>query len=293
MKTVGGICTFVLFLTFTGLSATGADNVDLKELLSGKRVPLSLELKDLDGTWSRVGLAVQADSTLLSFYARLAGGGSGATTYYTKGETVILAGDTYLLAYRPQTKNLDMAAVLRGGGTPPSPEKLTPSTVLALSLVQLRTVGTIADIRPFNLEQEMSEQESVRSVFDEANDRAFGTRSLNNLKQIGVGVAMYSDDNNQKLPPMDNPQDFRKTLLLGKYISSEKVFVHPKTGEPYMPNAALSGKDWGGPNADKTAVVYETKPAADGTRGVLFLDGHVSRVTESDWRQLKVYSSIP
>jgi prepilin-type processing-associated H-X9-DG protein len=78
-----------------------------------------------------------------------------------------------------------------------------------------------------------------------------------------------------------------------KNIPSERVFVHPKTGEPYQPNPSLSGKQWQGPNASDAAAVYEAKPAEDGTRAVLFGDGHVERVTEARWLELKKTSNIP
>lgn len=266
MKTIRRICTVTLLMALTGVSATFGDGVDLKDFLSGKHAPLSLRLKDLDDTWCRFGLGAQSDSgALLMLYARLMGGASGAAAYYTKGETVMIAGETYVLAYRQQAKSVDATALLRSG-TPPSPEKLTPDTVLALALIQLRTAGSLTDIRRFNLEQEISDQESVRTVIEDSREKALNANSLNNLRQIGLGLAMYADENKQKLPPMSDPQDLRKAL--GKYISSEKVYVHPRTGEEYVPNASLSGKDWQGPDADKAVVVYEAKTAEDGTRGV-------------------------
>jgi prepilin-type processing-associated H-X9-DG protein len=40
-------------------------------------------------------------------------------------------------------------------------------------------------------------------------------------------------------------------------------------------------------------VFYEPNPAADGTRGVVYLDGHVSRVKAEDWARVKKQSKIP
>jgi prepilin-type processing-associated H-X9-DG protein len=39
--------------------------------------------------------------------------------------------------------------------------------------------------------------------------------------------------------------------------------------------------------------VYEAEPSSDGTRAVLFGDGHVERVNESKWLELKKSSNIP
>jgi len=294
MKATRQLCIAALLTGLITTPLTRGENADLKELLAGNRVPLNQKLKDLDATWRRVGVTGQSDSgALLMFYARLVGGAA-STTYYTKGETVTIAGETYLLAYRPQTKDPDMMALMRGG-TPPPPEPFTPDTPLALSLVQLRTAGSLTDIRPFNLEQEIAAQEraqeEVRSAIEGPREKAVNTQSLNNLKQIGLGLAMFADDNNEKLPDLSDPASLKKALA--KYISNDKVFMHPRTGEPYSPNPALSGKSRQEFNTAETVVVYEAKPSDDGTRGVLFSDGHVERVTDAKWQDLKRSSHIP
>jgi hypothetical protein len=43
----------------------------------------------------------------------------------------------------------------------------------------------------------------------------------------------------------------------------------------------------------ETVVLYEARPAADGTRGLMFSDGHAKRVTEAEWPELKRISKIP
>jgi prepilin-type processing-associated H-X9-DG protein len=38
---------------------------------------------------------------------------------------------------------------------------------------------------------------------------------------------------------------------------------------------------------------FEPAPAADGRRAVLYLDGHVTRVSETDWPRIRQASRIP
>jgi hypothetical protein len=121
-------------------------------------------------------------------------------------------------------------------------------------------------------------------------------RSVSNLKTISLAWLMYADDWNDKLPDMSNAQTMKEALeaYLSKDKSqAERFFVHPKTGRPYQPNSSLSYKERRGPIASANfAVIYEAEPSADGTRGVLFGDCHVERVTETRWQELKKTSNI-
>jgi prepilin-type processing-associated H-X9-DG protein len=287
VKTAHRIVAVTLLAVAGIVSVARAENADLQDLLSGKRVPLALKLKDLDSTWRRVRVTTGSEVGPLAIYAQLLGGGAGA--YYTKGEIVLLAGNAYIIAYQPPSKSMDTTEFFRGG-TPPEPEPLTTETTLALALIQLRTAGSLTDIRPFDLDQEIAEQAGVRKALEGARGKAVNQNSLNNLKQIGLVLAMYADDHKGKLPDLSDPQSMKKALT--KYISDEKIFVYPKTGEPYLPNSSLSGQEWQGTNIDNV-VVYEAKPADNGTRAVLFCDGHCERVTEARWLELKKSSNIP
>src|SRR6266478_3478891 len=103
-------------------------------------------------------------------------------------------------------------------------------------------------------------------------ERMYGmnAQSVSNLHVIGLGLLMYTDDNNDKLPDLSDAQSMKQALVT--YISkdkskAEKSFVHPTTGKPYQPNSSLSYQERKGPNASAAiAVVYEDEPAGDGTR---------------------------
>ena len=129
-----------------------------------------------------------------------------------------------------------------------------------------------------------------------AEGQRANNRSVMNLKTISLAWSMYADDNDDKLPDLSNAQTMKEVLAryLDKDASkAERFFVHPKTGQPYQPNSSLSFKKRGGfRNPSQLAVIYEAEPSADRTRGVLFADCHVERVTETQWQELKKSSHI-
>ena len=289
MQTAHRILAITVFLIIGATLVARADNVDLKDLLDGKHVPLSLQLKDLDGSWRRVRVSPSDAGATFGMYQQLLTGAAGGV-FYTKGESVLIAGETYVIAYQQPSKLVDTMSIFRGG-TPAELPPVTPETRLTLTLIQLRTAGSLTDIRPFNMEEAIADQTSVHRVITGENDKFLNDLSANNLKQFGLGLAMSASDHNGKLPDLSDPQGTKKALT--QYISNDKVFLHPKTGQPYRLNPSLSGKEYPGSNAVSIVVVYEPVQAADGTRAVLYCDGHVARVTEANWQELKKISNIP
>lgn len=133
------------------------------------------------------------------------------------------------------------------------------------------------------------------------------------LKQLGLALQMYAQDYDEVLPPMKSPAAVKKVLY--PYVrKNDAVFLDPRTTEPYQPNASLSGKRiaWVTLSVRRSGhrrptqiklpaditrpgemvAFYELTPAADGTRNVLFVDGHVKRYPEVEWQRLKRSSHI-
>jgi hypothetical protein len=116
--------------------------------------------------------------------------------------------------------------------------------------------------------------------------------SLDRLRQLGEAISRYLQDHDEQMPPLKDVATMRKALL--PYVKDGSVLVHPGTHEPYRPNPALSRVSLASIAVPfKTVLLYEARPAADGTRGVLFSDGHASRVPEAEWPQLKRGSKLP
>jgi len=271
-------------------TAAVSGNPDLAALMSGSALPLSIKAKDLTREWRR--LSVSGASEMNPSAVILAAAGLGV--YYTKSQTLTFAGETYLVAYRIE----DNAAILqmmaaRQGHEPPGfgddagpqpPRKMPREATLALSLLNLRTSGSLNDIRPFDPALDV-EQELTAAQVD--------ALSLENLRQLGIALERFRAQHNQTLPNMNDAAAVRRDLVPYP-LRNVAVLIHPRTREPYLPNPALSGKKMQHiVRPGEMVAFYEAKPGADGARGVLFLDGSVKRVPEEKWPRIRKSARIP
>jgi hypothetical protein len=151
---------------------------NFSEMLSGKNVPLRLRMGELTPAYRR--MAVSGTSDAGGAFAALIAMQTGAETnvYYTKGQTVNLGGETYLVAYRPQVP-VDPNAAQHHGPRPVVRRKLPPNIPLALALLNLRTSGSFNDVRPFDPKEDVqSPQEGAAA-------------SVRQLQTLGQGVISY------------------------------------------------------------------------------------------------------
>ncbi len=146
-----------------------------------------------------------------------------------------------------------------------------------------------------------SSQAAGQSDSARASQKAQAARaelSNSNLKQLVMGVIQYAQDHDETFPPMQNMFQLKKAIY--PYLKSEQrgvrsgqVFRQPGSGTFYVPNAALSKKKMASmDDVANTAALYEAQVGSDGKRGVAFEDGHVKRVTASEWTKLKEHSGI-
>jgi hypothetical protein len=131
--------TMITTATIAEINPSIAAEVSLNEILAGKTVPNSIKLKDLTPEWRGLSTSGQFElgNTFQSIFASFYGGAFNAS-YYTKGQTISLAGETYMVAYSLQEQ----------------PEKIGADTNLGLSLLNLKTIGSLTNIRSFNVSTE-------------------------------------------------------------------------------------------------------------------------------------------
>jgi prepilin-type processing-associated H-X9-DG protein len=283
--------------------AQGA-SADLSEALRGTGVPQSIKASALTAQWrSFAPNAGQADLFSALSHQRM----PAQPPYYTQGETLRAGNETYLIAYRktpdaPLTRR-EMMMDDDGDGIPNTQEegtkRLRPADVLTLSLLNLRTIGDLNDVRAFNPAKDVL---SAAEVKKEASlqDTEGSTR---NLKQIGLGVMQYIQDYDEKFPPMRSAQSKAEIAApqgrlitvqqaIQPYVKSTEIFVHPTTKQLYVPNIALSGVNLSAiEEPARTVSFWEKKPAADGRRAVLYADGHVKRELETEWPKIMARSN--
>ena len=269
--------------------------LSMKQALSGKIFPSSYLMKDLNSDWHVFNLSENGSTLSLSVLFGLYSGilGEGINSYFTKGEEVIIGSETFLVSYHAKMKTLSQAQ-LNGGG--PNPEvlesfRMKEDSPITLTLVNLRMSGTISNIRSFDLKEMLAQGEVAQKAVSVAPEEPKGPASTGNLKQLTAAVASYAQDKDEVLPPMDSYATFKESLL--PYVKGQDAFVNPLTKEPYELNSILTKHKLAHiKNKSEMAVIFESAPGADGTRGVGFLDGHVARVTETEWTLIKKQSKI-
>lgn len=275
---------------------------DLEELLSGQQLPLTLQLKNLDSSWRQITINGQFEmGDLLQSYSSLFGGSTNSNIYYTQGKMVKVGSETYVIAYRLPSKGepFSFSSIFQsvlGGAKEPTPDnKLTLETPLTLSLLNLRTIGSLNNVRSFNLDEtiaasEKAYQESI-AAYEKARLESINTEVNSHLETLTSALIGYTIENDGLLPKMNNVQELQ-SILADRVDSS--YFVHPETSEAYQINSSLSGKNLSDiSNPQDILVFYEAKPASDGTRGVSFLDGSVKRIADADWNSIQQKSKLP
>ncbi len=125
----------------------------LASILSGNSIPTSIKLKDLTPEWRAISTNGQIEIGNFQALVSLFGGGSFANNFYTKGQTVTVGSETYIVAY-------SLISL---------PEKISPELPLNLSLLNLKTSGSMSNIRVFEIVAETKVLEGQLASLQIAN----------------------------------------------------------------------------------------------------------------------------
>jgi len=261
---------------------------DFQAVLSGQMVPLSMKLKEFDRKWYRFVAGGSEASMWAQIYNPLT---SLTSVAYTIGDTIAVGGETFLMTYRPQIGQQEVYALIaaQARGEEQEMAGVTPETTAKLCLLNMRTLASLSDIRPFDLETELAEfarmGETIRSMASR------GPEEAGNLRELALALQMYIADS-EALPNMSDVDGLWSALT--DYVADEAVFSDPDTGQRYGVNTSIIGGLLEGMDDPSQAVAfYQTEAREDGTRGVAFFDGHAERVTKERWEKLKAASGIP
>lgn len=262
----------------------------LRDVLTGVVAPLNLELKDLDDGWFKI--ALEEDETRWTVGSFIWHQGTNSNgVFYTKGNLLNLGGETFMVAYQRREDEFDALETILGN------KKLaflstTPETPLELAMIRIGSIKILKGMRRFDLQQEIALSTRLNELLS-AQNPFFKEKSTSqdNLRQLGLALLSYRQDHQDQLPPLTNVTEARAALQ--PYIKDETIFIQP-LGEPYLPNPKLSQKRLNQILDPQAMIVYyEPTALADGTRTVLFVDGHVKQITKDEWLQLKQTSMIP
>ncbi len=134
-------------------SSTPRLAADLTDVLRGKDFPSAIKLRELTPDWRALSTNGQFEFGNLQTFVGTFGGGSFATSYYTKGQTVTIGSETYIVAY-------SLLSLV---------DKVTPETSLNLSLLNLKTIGSMSNIRAFDTVKETKVLEKQLAALQLAN----------------------------------------------------------------------------------------------------------------------------
>jgi prepilin-type processing-associated H-X9-DG protein len=246
--------------------------VTMEMVLSGKSIPQTLRVKDLDSTYRRFRFT-SADV----LFATQRGATRDLSIFFTKGQSVTFGGNEYLIAYRPEVErnpNMDNHGQMNLMLT-----KLRPADKLLLSLLSTQGFygSSLTDIRPFDPELDMETQADRNQAVQQV------------LRQLGAGILNWKHNRGQeRLPQWGKRVNDALRRQCYPIVHDKRLWEHPSTNEAFGLNAALANQRL--PDITNRAtlyMVYEFTPAADGTRAVLFADGHVERVDAARWTRLQ------
>jgi hypothetical protein len=128
------------------------------------------------------------------------------------------------------------------------------------------------------------QDEKQTSVFAAAREKARDTACLSNLKQLGTAVMMYAQDYDETLPMLTTRAHLHRQIY--PYVKNNGLFTCPASKEPYKINRKWVDKTDVYPYSislaaiakpAKTILMYDPKPHADGSFGVMYADGMAKR----------------
>jgi len=174
MRVNTAIIAIVLLLALVVASRAA----EFTDLLSGKTCPLTVRLGDLTKEWRRFTLRAAGTANgnvSISLSVNSTGGSpssssqnniadfAGNRVYLTTGQTVSVNDQVYLVAYHVPGAGLDIPALLQVAVTKslPTAGVLTPDSVLPLSLLDVKSIGSLEDIRIYDMQYEIAESEKL------------------------------------------------------------------------------------------------------------------------------------
>ncbi|MBV9467916.1 MAG: hypothetical protein JO316_04325 [Abitibacteriaceae bacterium] len=216
----------------------------------------------------------------------------GGAFYFTKGDTVWLTDEEYLVVYKfaprtsPLLDNTEYISTVTGN-TP----KFTRDDRFELTLLSTREL--IPLVTRGNTGVHSFDATVRRPTLDPANFSVTFNQNLSliYLRKIFEALTSYSAAYLNVMPPMESAFAARKALL--PFAENAAIFTQPGTNQPYKANPLFSNRKREHLRKSASMVVfYEAQPAPDDLRAVLLYNGAVRRVDVKTWEKLRKASLI-
>lgn len=230
------------------------------------RFPLAINYADLGAGWREVTYQ--------------------GNIYYTKGDTAQVNDDEYVIAYKfagrinSTLSEREYIAGVTGNGPPFQSEDRFEITLLQSNSVLQNLINGQTNLRSFfaNNNRSTLDPTTYSDAFNQNLSQIY-------LRKIGEAVNAYTEGHLGVLPPLETAYAARKALT--PYAENAVIFTQPGTDQPFKTNPLFSNKKRQHLSKRRNAVlIYEAQAGSDGLRGVLLVNGNVSRVTQKQWARL-------
>ena len=247
-------------------AATNATTAPLRAALAQDDTPLQIKASELDASWRRFKMSKPLDSNFnVMPYEQTVSGNSELYSYFTRGETLKVGDETFLLAYRTpfffyqpmdssvSEEDSDAAANgrIQGKDLPANFReniatfdlypRVMPSQTLSLCLLNVRTIEGLGDIRAFDAKTDLISV-VTRADKERIGAEVIATRAQLNpeqarqtvdsdLKQVGLALLQYTYDYNEKLPSMRSSQSMAD---IREYEASEQSLPKGATAQQVL-----------------------------------------------------------
>jgi hypothetical protein len=255
-----------------------ADEETLVTVLDGRTYRLTIPARELGAEYRPVMLTVSGgmealiSGQLMLTSAYRGAGSEGASLLqqlsacWTTGEVASVDGVRYYVTYAYSFADMELVSE-----QPALPESLRLHLVRVDGVTAMTPLG---DLRPY--------VEEETGVEPGPPEQAVRTKSMNNLKQLGMAMMMYMNDYDGVAPYAQQTKSCLYVLL--PYVKSSDIFSPPRAESRYLVNTKLGGvneRDVLEPA--RVPLFWEEMPYDDGSRVVGFYDGHVAVIPADEW----------
>lgn len=127
----------------------------------------------------------------------------------------------------------------------------------------------------------------VTLKYNAPKPRAYKIECMNNLKQVGIALALYYHENEKAFPQLDDQEGLNMVLPL--LAGHKELLSCPKTKLGYKYKGGLT---FDIENPDSVPMAWEEGFPYNNTKAVLFMDGHVETFTKEEWDIVKQFPIV-
>lgn len=249
-----------------------------------RAAPKQYTVKDIPDTYRALSLGTEGFNMMAMYGMASMGGQNGGpeTLLYKLFNATWVDPDEFKAALegkvpRIRALTLDLGSMIRPGAGSEIPEPVFREGWLEAS--------HIGSWSPLN---ELRKEELIKTfgAGDVQNSTVDETAALSQVKQISIGVLLYSGDFDDVLPKTNSTS--QTATAIAPYLKSDSLWkTKNPAGSRILYNVALSGMSMVSIESPaETLMLWEENAWADGTRAVGYTDGHAKRLNEAQWQRL-------